>query len=210
MIVTLVLTAAAAAEQKPPLAESTISAIIVSGIGAVLTGVFALWLKKARSPADRLAQQVALEEAQAQRAREERERDAAKEQGYREAAEFIKKSAETAIETYKDQTAELRETIQVLTTSLETHQRIKEAERSMSEQERRLNEQTIQRLRDRIVSLEEQVSRLLDLTRAQQLKIDLLEGNPTETVDSLEDGTIPSAQLAHLREALHQTPEAAQ
>lgn len=200
MILTLVL-AAAETPPKAPLAESILSAVIVSGIGAILTGVFAIWLKKARSPADKLAQEVALEEAKAKRAKEERERDAAKEQGYREAAEFIKKSAETAIATYKDQTAELRETIQVLTSSLETHQRIASAERTLSEEERAANTATIAKLRSRINALEEQVKNLLTLAHNQQLKIDVLEGRaPAEVV---LDGTIPREQLAALKSAMH-------
>lgn len=202
----MTLTTILAEAAKPPLVDATTASIIVAAIGAFGTGMFALWVKKARSPADRLAQQVALETAQANRAREERERDAAKEQGYREAAEFIKKSAETAIATYRDQTSELRETIQVLTTSLETHQRIKEAERNLSEQERLANEATIERLQTRIRALEAQITNLLALTRNQQLKIDVLEGRtPVAAADTI-DATIPREQLAHLTAAMNTEP----
>jgi chromosome segregation ATPase len=194
------------ASTKPPLVDATTATIIVALIGALFTGVFSIWVKKARSPADRLAQQVALEQAQAQRARDERERDAAKEQGFREAAEFVKKSAETAIATYRDQTSELRETIQVLTASLETHQRIKEAERLMGAAEREANESTITRLQGRIAALEEQIKNLLDLTRAQQLKIDVMEGRRSASSEELDDSTIPRAQLEHLQAAMAHDP----
>jgi chromosome segregation ATPase len=203
----ILLIALAAEPTKAPLENSTISAIVVSSIAAILSGAFAIWVKKARTPADRLAQQVALEEAQAKRAREERERDAAKEQGYREAAEFIKKSAETAIATYKDQTSELRETIAVLTNSLETHQRIASAERQLSDDERNANNATVTKLRDRIAALEDQIENLLTLTRAQQLKIDVLEGRAPAESEPL-DGTIPREQLRNLTHAMTTGPSA--
>lgn len=196
----------AAATDKPPLVDATTGSIIVALIAAVCTGLFSVWVKKARSPADVLAQQTALEQAQAQRARDERERDAAKEQGYREAAEFIKKSAETAIATYRDQTAELRETIQLLTTALEQHQRMNQAERDLSSEERANNERTIARLKQRIVALESQIENLLQLGRAQQLKIDVLEGRQPATAVELLDTTIPTEQLAHLQAALTADP----
>jgi TolA-binding protein len=198
----------AEAQSAPPLIDATLGTIIVALITCVGGGIFAVWAKRSRSPADHLAQQIASEEARERRIRAERERDAAKEAGFKEAAEFVKKSAESAIQTYRDQTVNLRETIEVLTTSLETHQRIASTDRALSDEERRVNDQTIRALRERIRALESQVSDLQNLTRAQQLKIDVLEGRTSSDVVDL-DATIPRAQLEHLTQAMNLTTEAA-
>jgi hypothetical protein len=194
------------AEAKPPLVDATLGTILVALITVIGGGIFAVWAKRSRTPADHLAQQIAAEEARERRIRAEHETLAAKEAGFKEAAEFVKKSAESAIQTYRDQTVNLRETIEVLTSSLETHQRIAATDRALSEEERRANEDTIVKLRGRIRALEAQAADLMSLTRAQQLKIDVLEGRTSSDAVDL-DATIPRAQLEHLTQAMNLTPE---
>lgn len=189
------------AVEATPLIDPALSVLATTFITVVIGGVMAILLKRARGPAERLAEQERADTAAAERTRAEAERDAMKEAGYREAAEFVKQSASTSIATYREQTIELSKTITLLTTSLESNQRLLDAQRNLTEAERRGYEETIAALRARIVALEGQLVNLQEITRQQRIKLDLLE-QATAAVDENEFSTIPPAELDALRAAM--------
>jgi chromosome segregation ATPase len=189
------------AVEATPLIDPGLTVLATTFITVVIGGVMAILLKRARGPAERLAEQTRSDTAAAERTRAEAERDAMKEAGYREAAEFVKQSASTSIATYREQTIELSKTITLLTTSLESNQRLLDAQRNLTAAERRGYEETIAALRARIVALEGQLANLQELTRHQRIKLDLLE-QATAAVDESEFSTIPPAELDALRAAM--------
>jgi chromosome segregation ATPase len=192
-----------AAAETPPLIDPVTGSLIGVVSAAAIGGFFTLMVKRSRGPADVLAAQVAADEAARRRAETEAAALRSRELGFQEAAQFIKQSAESAIETYRNQQSELTATISVLTDSLEQHQRFTSAERDMSRAERESNEATIARLRERISSLQDQNEGLIELTRAQQLKIDMLEGRvQIEDVEPDNYRTLPAAEIQQLRDAM--------
>jgi hypothetical protein len=179
---TLIALAASAAE-RPPLVDPVLGAIIGSVGAAIAAGLFAVFVKGKRAPADVLA---------------------AREKGFAEAAAFIKATAESAIATYKDQQTELTATIGVLTDALEQQQRLAGVQRDMSEVEKATHESTIRKLRERITSLQQQVDKLLDLTQAQQIKIAVLEGRtPVTDIDPDLFRTMGRQELDNLKTQMH-------
>jgi chromosome segregation ATPase len=200
---TLIALAASAAE-RPPLVDPVLGAIIGSVGAAIAAGLFAVFVKGKRAPADVLAAQVAADEAQARRIEADREDRKAREKGFAEAAAFIKATAESAIATYKDQQSELTATIGVLTDALEQQQRLASVQRDMSAVEKATHESTIAKLRERITSLQQQVDKLLDLTQAQQIKIAVLEGRtPVTDIDPDLFRTMGRQELDNLKTQMH-------
>ncbi len=136
----LLYLAATAAVPNPleGLVQNIFTGVVVA---ALVSGIFAIVLKRTRGPADKLAEAEAVKNARKEEAEKAAALQAARDEGYQASVTMIREAAEAAATSYREQievyqrtTADLRATLSDVLTAMDT------ARITASETERNLRE----------------------------------------------------------------------